>query len=369
MSRLFIADSSKTDTRALVTTAKLKAMSDIVTPIPRFLTWNAAGSLTIAANTVVSVGDSIFKFSVDTTFTVADHLDTGSVLANGSDYYVYICDPGDGTSDEKIVVSLNATFPTGYTAKNSRKIGGFHYGYYRQVDAEGMPINSTAGQWGTGWETAVALGIIDASIWTVEFRPVCSPEGMVYIGGGLWVDIYEASDDGAGGAQSKFGVTPLSGANGENWYTLNERALVSGKKLISYFDWCKAAFGAPQGDTSGNYCVSAASGKQATGSNKFAVSNVGCKDCAGNLWEITNEMNSYASYETLTWAWRNVFTTDYTTISKGYLYASNGYGLVMFVVGGCYGDGKCCGSRALRLDYQPYSVYTTVGARLGCKSL
>ena len=34
---------------------------------------------------------------------------------------------------------------------------------------------------------------VPRSVWTLGHRPKCSPEGMVYLGGGTWVDIYPVS--------------------------------------------------------------------------------------------------------------------------------------------------------------------------------
>ncbi|MCZ2158909.1 hypothetical protein NPX99_06455 [Bartonella sp. 220] len=61
-------------------------------------------------------------------FLVADYtsdqtITVPSSLARGKDYYVYLVFEGEQSS--KVVVSENSTYPDGYTANNSRKIGGF----------------------------------------------------------------------------------------------------------------------------------------------------------------------------------------------------------------------------------------------------
>ena len=74
----------------------------------------------------------------------------------GTDYYIYCCDPTNGSDtvdrDEVFVISKNSTYPSGYTADNSRKIGGFHYGKCRYVNALGNPINSSGAENGSGWK-------------------------------------------------------------------------------------------------------------------------------------------------------------------------------------------------------------------------
>ena len=57
--------------------------------------------------------------------------------------------------------------------------------------------------------SAVSNGIVPRSVWTLGHRPKCSPEGMVYLGGGTWVDIYLNSDDGAKGLKSEYGCAPI----------------------------------------------------------------------------------------------------------------------------------------------------------------
>ena len=80
--------------------------------------------VTIKAGTILTLlSGGIWKaylFNADTDVT---NLDTGA-LTNGKDYCVYLCD--DGSPSGTLFISLNATAPAGYTAGNSRKIGGFH---------------------------------------------------------------------------------------------------------------------------------------------------------------------------------------------------------------------------------------------------
>lgn len=189
-------DVTKTDARALLNVNKMATISDIVAPSNEYIYASGANELTVVEGCVIAVGGAgIFKTA--NTILTAANLDAGSAFAVGKDYYVYICDSRIDSADEKYVISLNSTYPTGWNATNSRKIGGFHYGRCRKVDSNLQPLNGSSVIFGTGWESAVSNGIVPRSVWTLGHRPKCSPEGMVYLGGGTWVDIYLNSDDGA----------------------------------------------------------------------------------------------------------------------------------------------------------------------------
>jgi hypothetical protein len=45
----------------------------------------------------------------------------------GKDFYIYACQPSPVNKDNPVfLISANTTYPDGYTADNSRNIGGFH---------------------------------------------------------------------------------------------------------------------------------------------------------------------------------------------------------------------------------------------------
>ena len=93
------------------------------------------------------------------------------------------------------------------------------------MNALGNPINSSGAENGSGWQGNVYNGIIPNSVWTTKHRPKCDdPSGMVYLGNGLWGDIYLSSDNGSQGLQSKYNANPITGTEGLNWYIANEKA-------------------------------------------------------------------------------------------------------------------------------------------------
>ena len=134
MSRLLVDDVTKTDARALLNVNKMATISDIVAPSNEYIYASGANELTVVEGCVIAVGGAgIFKTA--NTILTAANLDAGSAFAVGKDYYVYICDSRIDSADEKYVISLNSTYPTGWNATNSRKIGGFHYGRCRKWTA------------------------------------------------------------------------------------------------------------------------------------------------------------------------------------------------------------------------------------------
>ncbi|WP_428565099.1 MAG: hypothetical protein ACP59X_03485 [Solidesulfovibrio sp. DCME] len=127
---------------------------------------------------------------------------TNPLLRAGKDFYLYAIESASGAS---ILVSPRSTYPTGYTEATSRKIGGFHCLCTDVGVISGHPLSGY-----------VAGDILPASVWDLKHRPVCAPEGMVYVAGiNRWVDIYLASVSGGklvsvnGGAIAD-GATPSS---------------------------------------------------------------------------------------------------------------------------------------------------------------
>ena len=364
MSKFFGYDENMSAAVAKITTPKLALMSGLVASDKEFIT-GSGSSITIKGGVLIAVGNSVFKTTAKT--LNASNLDSGNAFAVGNDYCIYICDPtgGDDTdfADEVYLISLNTTYPTGYTAETSRKIGGFHYGVVRAVNAAWNPVNSSNAEKGTGWESNVSDGIVPNSVWTLLHRPTCDPTGMVYIGP-FWADIYASSDNGAQGLRSKYGVVPITGTEGLNWYIANERAMRVGKRMPSYAEWCKCAHGSPQGaDDNNTYAWSKTTNTARTtcGAVRYAVSAKNCRDCVGNVWEWVDELLHDPTASSANW---------YDVMSGyGQIYMYSSTGLHALLCGGRWGNGVHVGSRAVGCNYYPWFVYTDVGVRCVCDSL
>ena len=284
----------------------------------------------------------------------AANLDTGSFAA-GKDYYIFVSVDAGVSS---YAVSLDKNFATG------RLIGGFHYGKNRRVNAVLAPINSTGTAMGSGWESNVYDGIVPRSVWHLAHRPKCDPEGMTYLSSGVWVDIYIASDDGAGSLASKFDAMPLTGTEGYNWYTFNELAITKGKRLLTYAEWCQAALGSPQGLDASNanaWSATTNTARQKTGFVANAVSSLGCRDAAGNVWEWLDEFIHDPTGAT--GAYHNPMP------GYGQMYMYNATGLHALLAGGNWNNGVRCGARAVNTPYYPWDAAASIGVRCACDSL
>lgn len=382
MSRLLVDDITKTDRRACFNVNKAALISDIVAPSKEYIVCSGAQQLTIVAGCVISIaGTGVFE--TEQTILTAANLDTGSSFTVGKDYYVYVCDSGNKDADEVYKISLNSTYPAGWTALNSRKIGGFHYGKVRGVDAAtGKPVNASGIVKGSGWQNNIYNGIVPRSVWTLGHRPKCAPEGMVYLGGGIWVDIYLNSNDGKGGLQSKYGATPMTGSEGLNWYDFAHRLQKSGKRLPSLQEFTQYAYGSPGGlDSSNDYAWTATtnSGRATTGNVARAVSAVGVRDAVGNVWEWLDEIVTRAAHATSAtyhakeaWDWditTPLLTGEDADISSGNIYQYYAFSIAPLIAGGHWERGITAGTRAVSCGNYPWHVDTPVGARGVCDSL
>lgn len=382
MSRLLVDDITKTDRRALFNVNKAALISDIVAPTKEYLISSGAQQLTLVEGCVIAIaGTGVFE-TKQTTLSAAN-LDTGTSFSVGKDYYVYMCDSGNTDSDEIYKISLNSTYPTGWTALNSRKIGGFHYGKCRAVDTvTGKPINASGIVKGGGWQDNVYDGIVPRSVWTLGHRPKCSPEGMVYLGAGTWVDIYLNSDDGKGGLQSKYGATPITGSEGVNWYDCARRLQAVGKRLPDLQEFVQYAYGSPSGDNETNEYAFASitnTGRTTVGKVAKAVSAVGVRDAVGNCWEWLDEIvtraqhaTNEASHEKEAWAWS--ITSPFgegedADVDSGNIYEYYANSVVALIAGGSYNSGIKAGMRTLYCNACPWSVIIGLGVRGVCDSL
>ena len=370
MAKFFLYDESMASAKARITTAKLATMGDVVASEKEYIKadgTDAPDTLHIIGGILCAVGNSIFE-TIEKEITAAD-LDTGSAFEIGADYCIYMCDPSNGDDkvdvDEVYKISLSSTFPSGYTATNSRKIGGFHYGVVRKVNERGNVINASGAERGSGWESNVYNGIVPNSVWTLLHRPKCDPSGMVYIGNGLWGDIYLSSDDGNDGLQSVKGENPITGTEGLNWYIANEKARRVGKRLPTYAEFCQAAFGSPEGQDGNNTYAWSATGNTArakTGSVTYAVSGVNIRDLVGNVWKWVDEF--CLDPTATTWAWHDVLGAGH-----GDAYIPSATALRAFLCGGHWSNGVRGGDRAVSCNNYPWDVNALLGVWCVCDSL
>lgn len=333
----------------------------------------------------------------DIVFDPALVLDEGCEFEFGTDYFVYLCLYGRSI---RIVVSKNGTYPGGFKAQNSRKIGGFHYGSIRKVSDDGLwvPIDGEGNKFGNGkikWQDNVTAGIVPNSVWDLKNRPRTLFGGLVKVGN-IWVSIYQASKRtdftfmrgnnlvhvAGGSLQSRYGQFPVSGIDGLCQFNFVELADRAGMRLLSYTEWLAAAYGAPQGEDDTNrygWCsvtnmVRARTGcsvnpetgayEEVNGEKPCAISARNVVDTTGNVWEWLSEYtNRHDAGEGL-WTYY-----DQLGPGMGQIYGWKTDSFSAFAAGGHWHRGSYCGPRAINPDDQPWKVNVHIGTRLACDAL
>ena len=316
--------------------------------------WQAAKTtITVPSYVGVAIGNQVYTSSGAQALdiTQADSWDTDGVVTSraGQDFYIYACQPTTGTVP-KFIVSANSTVPTGYTATNSRKIGGFHCECADIGTIDGHPLSGY-----------VAGDILPASVWDLRHRPISSPEGMVF-DGRRWIDIYIASWDGSK-LVSKYGGVMADGESTPKWHgeKFEEEFANVGKHLLSRSDFMHCMKGTPEGtNIAGSKDANTTGGHSDTNSRRI-VSNYGVEDCTGVIWQWGSDLFEGGAYGTTQAADKsegyNKYLNGYSWInntdSSVYSASIDGdtpYGscrgfLRRVLFGGRWGVGSPCGSR------------------------
>ncbi|WP_417441928.1 SUMF1/EgtB/PvdO family nonheme iron enzyme [Idiomarina sp.] len=281
----------------------------------------------------------------------------GSEMQLGDDIYLYATANPTGVAD--LVASKNITAPDGYDTLNSRRIGGFHFGLWRP----------TSERYNKAYVPQTI--IVPTSVWDQNHRPTCDPSGMVeVIKGQLWADIYLSSEDGTPWPEtvplSRYGATPLSGANGfSRFLDTPILAANSGKRLPTVAEFFRYADGSPEGDDTNNdtaWCATSNSDHAATGTVVKAVSCVGVVDAVGNLWEPTSEHYDIGSLND------SDFVDVRTDLENGKDSShmrgeANIVKWRLYLVGGGKVNGSSAGARTIAANNNPVNVISSVGLR------
>lgn len=287
-----------------------------------------------------------------------NHDGTVGTLELGDDVYIYAVQHNDGRA--RLVASKNITVPDGYTADNSRKIGGFHYGRVRPV----------AQRYNAAFVPPVQ--IVPNSVWDLQHRPTCDPTGMVeVVPGKLWVDIYLNSEGSGTWPEnipvSRYGVMPIR----DDIYARVDFHLLArnaGKRLPTVEEFLTYAEGAPQGNDGDNdtaWSATTNTGPTNTGAVAKAVSMFNVVDAAGNLWDWLDD--HYDRGDTA-WAWDKtvVDVGKDAAFARGEVYHA---AWRCFIGGGRFDHGVRCGSRCLDSDARPWLANGNVGLRGVCDAL
>lgn len=328
----------------------------------------------------VNIGDQGYKLDSqkELDLNIAANWDSISptdytVAANraGKDFYIYACQPASGTAP-KFVFSANSTVPIGYDAVNSRKIGGFHCLCVDAGTISGHPLSGY-----------VAGDILPASVWDLKHRPVSNPEGMVFSeAANIWVDIYLQSGTGANTA-SVFGATIT---DNRNWMDFVDDAGAVRKSLLNDIEFQLIAAGSNEETNIQGSSDPGTTGGHVDTAGRRMISNIGCEDCCGVMWQWLNEQSyrydggSHTHTENTAAAYTQNATTDATDPTpawtwydlpgdKGSIYKHGTYGDIKLRAGSAWFSGSYSGSRARNANSSRWYADSFVGCRLHAEPL
>lgn len=263
----------------------------------------------------------------------------------GKDFYIYACIPDSGT-EPKFILSANSTVPTGYTADNSRKIGGFH--------CLCASVGTISGHSLSGYITG---DILPASVWDLLHRCKGENEGMVYDAyDDVWIGIYLLSYDN-GRAVSRFNGVILDGESTPKthglWFT---ETLAKQKMRLPYLhEFFNALKGCQeQVNISGSKDWNTTGGHVYT-NNVRCISNIGLEDPTGFMWQWSNNYCMDGGSE---WG-QSSYDANVDSVNRGGTYGN----LRLPRVGGEWDDGSVCGSRSVDGSLVAAYRYASHGAR------
>jgi hypothetical protein len=295
--------------------------------------------------------DYKLKQLIDEEFDVISKLDTGTTLTAGKDYSIYLVENVANSNGLDFKVSLNGTYPTGYTADNSYKIGGFHT-LCVAVTAENAPILVDTNIWATHPAIGYAAGdIIPNSVWTLLHRPISNPNGMAYVDKrNKWVDIYLQSGT-LTNTTSAFGATTTDTRTQiqHEW----DMALVN-KELATDSDFIVFAEGSNQKTNISGSADAVTTGGHLDTAGKRMISGFFIEDCCGFLWQWLDEIAPVGG------------GTNWSTYGDGTTRGQNNGSMpYCLAAGGLWRDGASCGSRSRIGAYTRSRVSTEKGCRGG----
>lgn len=245
----------------------------------------------------------------------------------GKDVYIYAL-AGSGTEPD-FVLSLNSTVPTGYTAENSRKIGGFHCLCKDVGIIEGHALSGY-----------VAGDILPATRWDLEHRPKGSPEGFAYEElTDCWIAIYLPSWDGTKLVSVYNGVI-ADGSSAKKWHgeAFYEQFVKQGMRLVWRHEFQMGAKGSnEQTNIQGSSDPNTTGGHVDTAGRRM-ISNIGLEDCCGVLWQFAMDLGFAGGSD-----WTNsVYNSAVDDRSYGQIYGT----LYRLRLGSIWHVGALCGSRS-----------------------
>ena len=251
----------------------------------------------------------------------------------GKDFYIFACIDSDRNLLFKL--SANSTVPSGYTADNSRKVGGFHC---LCVDAGTNISDNNNVHPLSGY---VAGDVLPAAVWDLKHRPKCDPEGMAYDEGtDMWYSIYLLSYTGAYSTDnlqlvSKYKGVTADGGSTEKFHGAKfEQVLGTQKMRLPYQrEFVAASIGSNQGTNIYGSADATTTGGHKDTAGRRMISNIGLEDCCGFLDQWGADV--WGSYSN---AWANHYDGN-----DRYVLGQIAQTDKQILLGGYWGDAAHCG--------------------------
>ena len=300
-------------------------------------------TVTIPKDLKININGNCYISTINKSLQLST-VDTPANLA-GKDVYIYACEPTSGT-EPIFVLSLNSTVPTGYTANNSRKIGGFHCLCKDVGVIEGHTLS--------GYVTG---DILPATRWDLLHRPKGEPEGFAYEElTDCWIAIYLPSWDGTKLVSVYNGVI-ADGASTKKWHgeAFYEQFAKQGMRLVWRHEFQMGAKGSnEQTNIQGSSDPNTTGGHVDTAGRRM-ISNIGLEDCCGVLWQFAMDLGFAGGSD-----WTNsVYNSSVDDRSYGQTYGT----LYRLLLGAYWSNGGYSGSRSAACDDSSASVYVYNSAR------
>ena len=308
----------------------------IITPASETMNINVAGNLRVVPAATSLDIDTSGNWIATTYATPANRA--------GKDFKIYAIENG-GASAPTIQCDLAATA----APANSRLIGGFH--------CLCVAVGTISGHTLT---TYAAGDILPASVWDLKWCPRRNSNGtykggMVYsAAANIWVDIYLMSGTGASTASVNGGTI----SDTRNWMDFVDDAGAVGKRLLRDCEFQLVAAGCNEGTNITGSADPTTTGGHSDTAGRRMLSNIGCEDMAGAMWQWLDEQ-SFQYVSTTTFGWVD------QTGGKGQLYLQGATADVKLLAGGKWDDGAHCGSRGRDASYARWNTYSYISGRAG----
>lgn len=284
-------------------------------------------TVTIPKDLKININGNCYISTINKSLQLST-VDTPANLA-GKDVYIYACEPTSGT-EPIFVLSLNSTVPTGYTANNSRKIGGFHCLCKDVGVIEGHTLS--------GYVTG---DILPATRWDLLHRPKGEPEGFAYEElTDCWIAIYLPSWDGTKLVSVYNGVI-ADGASTKKWHgeAFYEQFAKQGMRLVWRHEFQMAAKGSNEETSIKNAADPNTTGGHVDSNNRRMISNIGLEDCCGCSWQWAMDLGFAGGS-----GWNDsVYNSSVDSQRYGQSYGT----LYRLRLGAAWLDGSACGSRSV----------------------